>query len=261
MTQTAEVRGEWASRAAVRVGEVDSTQNVARTLADAGAPEGTVVWADHQTRGRGRRGRAWADEPGSALLLSIILRPAAALPRLPQISLLAGVAAAEAIGEESGLAVALAWPNDLLLNGRKVAGILAESFASRDGGAMVILGIGVNINQARFPDNLAARATSLALESGRQFDREKLLKTLLLRLEGWYHRWGAEGFAPVREAWRQGSGTLGQRVTVEEGIGGIAVDLAEDGALIVQTDSGGTVRVLAGDLRGGDAWAEPPSEV
>ncbi len=252
MKETAEVRGEWASRAAVKTGAVDSTQNVARALADTGAPEGTVVWADHQTQGRGRLGRTWTDEPGSALLISLILRPAAPVPQLPQISLLAGAALAEAVREESGLPVALDWPNDLLVRGRKIAGILAESFVSRDQSAVVILGIGVNVNQARFPDDLAARATSLALETGRQFDREKLLRTLLLRLEGWYHRWGAEGFAPVREAWCQGSGTLGRRVRVEEGIGGIAVDLAEDGALIVQTDSGGTVRVRAGDLRGGD---------
>ena len=251
MRQTAELPGEWASRAAVRVGEVDSTQNVARARADAGAPEGTVVWAEHQTRGRGRLGRAWADEPGCALLISIILRPAAAVPHLPQISLLAGVAVAEALREESGLPVALAWPNDLLLHGRKVAGILAESSASREESAVVILGIGVNVNQTRFPDDLAARATSLALETGRQFDREKLLGTVMRHLEGWYRRWQAEGFAPIREAWRQGSGTLGQHVTIEEGIGGIAVDLAQDGALIVQTDSGGTVRVLAGDLQGG----------
>ena len=251
MTPAAPVRGEWASRAAVRSDEVDSTQNVARALADAGAPEGTVVWADHQTRGRGRLGRPWTDEPGAALLISIILRPAAAFARLPQISLLAGAAVAEAVREESGLPVALDWPNDLLLHGRKVAGILAESFTSRDGSAVVILGIGFNVNQTRFPDDLQSRATSLALETGRQFDRETLLKALLLRLEGWYHRWGAEGFAPVREAWRQGSRTLGRRVTADEGIGGIAVDLAEDGALIVQTDSGVTVRVLAGDLRGG----------
>ena len=252
MRETADVRGEWASRAAVRVEEVDSTQNVARARADTGAPEGTVVWADHQTRGRGRLGRPWTDEPGSALLISIILRPAAAFRRLPEISLLAGAAVAEAVREESGLPVALDWPNDLLVRGRKVAGILAESLPSREESAVVILGVGVNVNQTRFPDDLAVRATSLALETGRQFDREKLLRTLLLRLERWYHRWGAEGFAPVREAWRQGSGTLGRRVTVEEGIGGIAVDLAEDGALIVQTDSGGTIRVLTGDLRGGD---------
>lgn len=250
MKEAADLLGGWAGRAAVTLGEVDSTQNRARALADAGAPEGTVVWAEHQTRGRGRLGRSWTDEPSSALLISIILRPGLPLSCLPQISLLAGVAVAEAVGEESGLPVTLAWPNDLLIRGRKVAGILAESVTS-GAGPVVILGIGVNVNQTRFPEDLAGRATSLGLEGGRAFDRERLLKALLVRLEVWYRRWATEGFAPIREAWRRGSGTLGQRVTVEEGIGGIAVDLAEDGALLVRTDTGALVRRVAGELREG----------
>jgi len=252
------MRGGWRSLAVIRLAEIDSTQNAARALADAGAPEGTVVWAEHQTRGRGRLGRSWADEPGSALLISIILRPGSPLSHFPQISLLTGVAVAEAIGEESGLPVTLVWPNDVFVHGRKAAGILAESFASGDSGPVIILGIGVNVNQMRFPDDLATRATSLALEAGHPFDRERLLKILLERLEDWYRRWGAEGFAPVREAWRQGPGTLGQRVAVEEGIGGIAVDVAEDGALVVRTDTGAVVRRVAGVIREGEGGSDAP---
>lgn len=242
----------WAARPVVSLGEVDSTQTEARRLADAGAPEGTVVRAEHQTRGRGRLGRQWVDESGSALLLSIVLRPAVDASRLSQLSLVAGVAAAEALGEVSGLPVSLSWPNDLLLRGLKVAGILAESYASPDAAPVVILGIGINVNQTRFPPDLGGRATSLALEAGHPFDRQGLLTAVLGRLEPWYRRWVAEGFQPVRQAWRRGSVTLGRRVAIGEGASGIAVDLAEDGALIVRTDSGGVVRRVAGVAREGE---------
>ncbi len=252
MTQPAEMLGVWTRRGAVRLKEVDSTQNEARRLAEAGAPEGTVVRAEHQTRGRGRFGRAWLNEPGSGLLVSIILRPHVDCPRLPQLSLVAGVAVAQAIRNESGLPATLAWPNDLLIGGRKVAGVLAESTVSREG-VVVILGIGLNVNQTRFPGELTGRATSLVLEAGRAFDRERLLETLLDRLEAWYRRWLGDGFAPVREAWRAASATLGRRVAAGEGEDGVALDLAEDGALLVRTDSGAVIRKVAGDLGREDA--------
>lgn len=255
MMDLADVVGCWAGRATHRLDEVDSTQNEARRLAEAGAPEGTVVRAEHQTRGRGRLGRTWLDEPGSGLLVSIILRPHVDFPRFPQLSLVAAVAVAEAIHEMTALPVALAWPNDLLIHDRKVAGILAESVVPGDAGPVVILGIGVNVNQNRFPGELAARATSLALEAGRQFDRETLLGALRDRLERWYRRWATDGFEPVREAWRRRAGMLGQRVADNRGVVGIALDLGEDGALLVLTDGGGVARVLAGELTWGGEHA------
>jgi BirA family biotin operon repressor/biotin-[acetyl-CoA-carboxylase] ligase len=235
----------WAARRAVSLAEVDSTQTEARRLAEAGAPEGTVVRAEHQTRGRGRLGRDWVDDPGSALLISIVLRPAVEISRLPQLSLVAGVGVAEALAEASGLPVAVAWPNDLLIRGLKVAGILAESFTPAGAGPVVILGIGINVNQTRFAGDLTGRATSLALEAGHPFDRARLLAAVLERLEAWYRRWVAEGFGPVREAWRRGSATLGRQVTVGDGIEGIAEDLAEDGALLLRTETGALVRRVA----------------
>ncbi len=250
MTRARDVVGAWATRPPIRLAEADSTQTEARSLAEAGAPEGTVVSAEHQTRGRGRGGRRWVDEPGAALLMSIILRPAAEVSRLPQLSLVAAVAVAEAAGGETGLRIALDWPNDVLVGGRKVAGILAESFAARDGRVVVILGIGVNVNQRYFPPDLAERATALALECGHALDREKLLQAVLERLEAWYRRWMEEGFLPIREAWRRASATLGRRVTINEGVGGMALDLAEDGALLVKTDTGAVIRHVAGSAEG-----------
>ena len=125
MARSGEAVHGWASRPVVSLDSVGSTQTEARRLAEAGAPEGTVVRAEHQTRGRGRLDRDWIDEAGSALLTSIILRPPVEVTRLPQLSLVAGIAVAEALGEASGLPVAVAWPNDLLIRGRKVVGILA----------------------------------------------------------------------------------------------------------------------------------------
>lgn len=235
-------------RPIVTLGEVDSTQIEARRLAEAGAPEGTVVRAEHQTQGRGRLGRRWVDEPGSTLLVSIVLRPAVDPGRLPQLSLVAGVAVAEALEQTSSLPVALDWPNDLLVGGLKVAGILAESFPAPEGGSVVILGIGINVNQTRFGEDLAGLATSLALAAGRPFDREPILAAVLDRLEAWYRRWLAEGFEPVREAWRRGSATLGRRVSADGGAVGIAEDLAEDGALLVRTEAGALVRRVAAGL-------------
>ncbi len=241
-----EAMDHWVSRPVVSLDEVGSTQTEARRLAEAGAPEGTVVRAEHQTRGRGRLGRDWVDEPGSALLTSIILRPPLEVSRLPQLSLVAGIAVAEALGEASGLRVAVAWPNDLLVRGQKVGGILAESFASATGaGPVVILGIGINVNQTRFAGELEGRATSLALGAGHPFDRERLLAAVLERLEAWYRRWVAEGFGPVREAWRRASATLGQPVLADGGVAGIAEDLGEDGALLVRTEAGTLIRRVA----------------
>lgn len=245
----------WTTLPTVRLAETDSTQNTARALAEAGAPEGTVVWAEHQTHGRGRLGRAWLDEPGSNLLISTILRPESRFSQLPQLSLVAGVAVAEAIRGETGLPVTLAWPNDLLIHGRKVAGILAESFAPDDDATLVILGVGINVNQTRFPADLAGQATSLALEAGRPFDRERLLSALVHSLEAWYRRWQTEGFAAVREAWVRASETLGERVAIEEGVEGVAVDLAEDGALLVRTDTGALVRQVTGEVTRGGSYA------
>src|SRR3972149_1730335 len=183
----------WGTRPAMRVGGVASTQIEARRLADGGAPEGTVVRAEHQTRGRGRLGRDWVDEPGSALLISIVLRPAVEVSRLPQLSLVAGIAVAGALEETSRLPVAVEWPNDLLIRGLKVGGILAEPSIGADRVAVVILGIGININQTRLAGDLEGRATSLAREGARPFDRECVLTAVLERLEGRDRRWGAGG--------------------------------------------------------------------
>ncbi len=229
---------------------IPSTQDELRRLAEAGAPEGTLVVADHQIRGRGRQGRQWLDEPGANLLFSLLLHPDIPAAQLPQLSLLAALASAEALEAATGLAIEIRWPNDLQRRGRKVGGILAEAAAMGERVAYVIVGIGINVNQTEFPADLPGRATSLALEVEHPLSREVLLETLLVSLDRWYARYLSEGFSPVREGWRRAAVTLGQRVE-GAGVSGIAEDLDADGALLVRTAQGDLVRLVAGELREG----------
>jgi len=190
-----------AARTIVRCGRVESTQPIAFAIAADGAPDCSVVIADSQAAGRGRRGRPWHDEPGASLLVSIVLRPRVPAARLATLSLTAGVALAEALERAAGLDARLKWPNDVLVGGRKLAGILLESrlgVAPAGGSAVVALGIGVNLTQRTFPVELRDRATSVRLAGGRDVDRDGLLTEILARLDHWRERLETEGFEPVR---------------------------------------------------------------
>jgi BirA family biotin operon repressor/biotin-[acetyl-CoA-carboxylase] ligase len=217
---------------------VRSTQDYAARLADEGAADGTIVVAETQTAGRGRRGRVWRDAPGASLLLSMVVRTSLPASRAPLLSLAAAVSVAEALYQVAGIAARLKWPNDVQVNGRKIAGILLERR-----GEVVLLGIGVNVAQRELAPELMA--TSIALERG-DTDREALLGALRSRVEHWRARLEAEGFASVKQRWTELATTLGRRVSVD-GVTGLAAGLDEDGALIVD-DGGRTVRVLAGDV-------------
>jgi BirA family biotin operon repressor/biotin-[acetyl-CoA-carboxylase] ligase len=148
------------------------------------APEGETVVADHQTEGRGRLGRTWEAPPGTSVLMSICLRPRVEPPRLPELTVVASRAVADAIAAETGLAPTLKHPNDVLVEGRKVAGVLAEAADGR-----VVLGIGVNVNQAELPAETRLPATSLLLETGREHDRARLVAAILNRLDDAIARW------------------------------------------------------------------------
>jgi BirA family biotin operon repressor/biotin-[acetyl-CoA-carboxylase] ligase len=231
----------------------DSTQTEAQRLAERGAPEGTVVSARHQRAGRGQRGHEWWDDPGESLLVSVLLRPSAPPAAAPQISLVAGLAVAEALAT-AGVAARIRWPNDLFVNQRKVCGILAEASSgssgpTRDGTASlhhVILGIGINLNQTRFPDSLADRATSLRLATGRLHDRDTTLTALLAQLERRYATWQTGGFAALRTAWLGHSLLPGQVVRLPDGTRGTAEDVRDDGVLLARAPDGRLVPVVSG---------------
>src|SRR5262245_37637101 len=161
----------------LRLGAVDSTQRVAFALATEGAADGTVVLASSQRAGRGRRGRAWLDEPGASLLFSILMRPRLRAARWPLLSLMTGVAVARALDRVAGLHPALKWPNDVLVNGRKIAGILLESRLTER--PLVVIGVGINLFQESFPAPLRARATSVRQATGRLVDPALLLEDTL----------------------------------------------------------------------------------
>jgi BirA family biotin operon repressor/biotin-[acetyl-CoA-carboxylase] ligase len=242
-------------RTIVRLDAVDSTQPIGFDLADLGAADGTAVVADAQTLGRGRRGRVWHAEAGTSLLLSVLLRPALEPSRLPLLSFAAALAVAGALEQVADVPARLKWPNDVLVGGRKIAGVLLESRVSGTG-AVVVVGIGVNLRQTSFPAAMAQTATSVWLATGRDVDREAVLIALLAELDRWRFRLDAEGFEPVRARWLALTDTIGKRVTVDA-LTGIAVDLAMDGALIV--DDGTTLhRIVAGDvvLGAGSAGAD-----
>jgi BirA family biotin operon repressor/biotin-[acetyl-CoA-carboxylase] ligase len=228
----------------IRLERVPSTQAVAFDLAARGAVDRTVVVAEHQTAGRGRGGRRWQDEPGANLLVSILVRPRLAVAGLPLLSYVAAIATAEALATVTRLTPRLKWPNDVLVEGRKIAGILLESRTELE--PVVVTGIGANLNQRQFPPELALRATSARLETGHPVDREAVLAALLAAFDGWRSRLEAEGFGPVRTRWLALSDTIGRRVRVD-GQAGLAVDLDAGGALVLET-SGGPRRVVAGDV-------------
>jgi BirA family transcriptional regulator, biotin operon repressor / biotin---[acetyl-CoA-carboxylase] ligase len=228
-----------------RFDTVDSTNRVALEAARAGAPEGLVIVADFQTAGRGRLGRSWTAPPGASLLVSALVRPPVRLAG--RVGLAAGLALAEAVEVVAGVRAALKWPNDLVVGGRKLAGILAEAdLGSAE--AAVVVGIGCNVNWDELPEDLAATATACNREAGRTVDREALLDTLLTRLEA---RVAALDGPTLLDDYRARLATIGRRVHVELPTGalnGVAVDLGADGELIVRDDSGKTTPVLAGDV-------------
>jgi BirA family biotin operon repressor/biotin-[acetyl-CoA-carboxylase] ligase len=230
--------------------ETDSTQRLARELARAGAAEGTCVIAEAQTAGRGRLGRTWHSPPGVNLYCSIVLRPPLPPGAVPQLALVAGVAVAAAVADAVALAPSIKWPNDVLVRGRKVAGVLTELEAEVERVRFVVVGIGVNLNGTVFPPELADRATSLALEAGRPVDRAAFTGRLLAALEDRYARFLAGGFAALRAEWEACSALTGEtvRVTGPEGeVWGCVLGVDDDGALRLRT-AAGERRIVAGEV-------------
>ncbi|HTD48219.1 MAG TPA: biotin--[acetyl-CoA-carboxylase] ligase [bacterium] len=226
-----------------------STNDVALRLADVGVPEGTVIVAEEQTAGRGRRGRAWAS-PRGGIWLSVILRPGIPVERVPLIALSAAAATAQAIREATGLPARVKWPNDVLVDGKKIVGILAEAGA---GGEWVVVGIGINANipLEALPQATGSPATSLQA-LGHPVDQEALITLVLRELEGAYDLLKSGGFRATLRRWREMTDTLGRPVRVEmpdAAIEGVAQDIDETGALLVRLEGGSVRRVVAGDLR------------
>lgn len=232
--------------------ETRSTNEDAKVAANDGAPDGTLVVTEFQGTGHGRLARGWFCPKGEGVLFSVILRPTSFLPQeAPKCTLLAAVAVARAI-RSLGLDVGIKWPNDILADGKKLVGILTEMSAEMERIHYIVIGIGINVNimADEFTPDIRDTATSLAILAGHAVDRRQLLVAILREMETLYRAVQDEGFAPVFDAWRALSVTLGQDVRVL-GVGetfeGRAADIDETGALLVDT-SEGRRRVLAGDV-------------
>ncbi len=233
----------------IRLGSVESTMHHAAALAAEGCVHGTAVVAESQTAGIGRHGHVWHSEPGSGLYVSLVLRLPLTPIEMPILTLALGLAAGEAIGLATGLACDLRWPNDILTDGKKVAGILVQIV---DGAA--IAGIGVNVNHAVFPEWIASEATSIRLATGHEADREKLLRQLLQSVEETCNVLLSSGRPAILKLFANASSfALGKRVRVDLGGGknieGITAGLTDQGFLRVRKQDGTVETVIAGGVR------------
>ncbi len=232
--------------------KVNSTNTVAIHLGYEGELHGTIVLAEEQTAGRGRVGRSWHSEKTSGIYLSVLLRPPMGPAEAPLITLLAGLAAHDAVVEQAGLRPDLRWPNDLLLNGKKFCGILTEMHAEPDHVHFVIVGLGINVNHTRMPEELRGMATSLRMETARPHSRLELLVRLLRCLERYYNQFMAEGAPPILARFTEVSSyARGKRVrisTASETYVGTTAGLEPNGLLRVEREDGRTQVVISGDL-------------
>lgn len=232
---------------------VDSTQKVAHRLGMENALEGTVVIADEQIGGKGRMDRRWHSPKHIGIWMSVILRPQIPLSMAPQLTLLTAVAVAQAIVENTGLEPQIKWPNDLLVNGKKVTGILTELQAEADRINSVIIGIGINVNQAvtDFPEGLRAVATSLSIEKGELINRASLIQTIFLKLEKLYLLYLETGFHPIKLLWESYAISIGKTITARTLTGNItgkALGINDDGVLKIEDKNGVVHSIYSADI-------------
>ncbi|MGC8896389.1 MAG: biotin--[acetyl-CoA-carboxylase] ligase [Candidatus Bathyarchaeia archaeon] len=233
--------------------EVGSTNDLAKEMANYGASEGTIVIAETQTAGRGRLDRQWFSSKGG-LYFSVILRPKVTVKESVGLIFVAGLAVVEVLHEKYGLHAETKWPNDVLVNGRKVCGILSEMRTKGGKVNYVIIGVGINANvnvKKEFPEELKTVATSLESELGKKVKLEELLKLLLEKLDSLYEKFLKEGFTWVLKEWKKYADFLGKTVEVAgetERFCGLALDVNNKGALVVRLEDGTVKRFFVGDI-------------
>jgi BirA family biotin operon repressor/biotin-[acetyl-CoA-carboxylase] ligase len=228
-----------------------STNRQARDLAQGGAVGGTLVVTEEQTAGKGRMGRGWYSPKGTGVTCSLILRPAIEPGQAPPVTMLTAVAVASAVERVAGVSPGIKWPNDLLLDGKKICGILTEMNAEMERIHFLVVGVGINVNTDYFPEDIKDIATSLYLAGGRRVSRLDLLRRYLMEFEHYYQQWMDYGFGPVLEEWKKRCVTLNRPVrisTPRETWEGWAVDVDNTGALVLRTDDGELKNFVAGEV-------------
>ncbi|MCQ4085771.1 biotin--[acetyl-CoA-carboxylase] ligase [Saccharibacillus sp. JS10] len=233
--------------------KTDSTQTEAEKKAREGALEGTLIIAEEQSSGRGRQGRVWHSPPGLGIWMSAVLRPEGPLTAVPQLTLLTAVAVCRAIRGVTGVEAGIKWPNDLLIDGRKLCGILLEAVVEDGRVRHCIMGIGIdaNLEETDYPEELRSKVTSIRRESGVDTDRSLLIAAVMNEFEMLYKLYNEEGFEPIRLLWESLSVTLGREIVVRDVRGerrGIAQGLGQQGELMIKTEDGQEIPVYSGEV-------------
>lgn len=233
--------------------EIDSTNNQARNLASEGYPEGTVVVAETQTAGRGRRGRSWYSPDSQGIYVSLILRPILPMKEISRISLLSAVVVAETLQNELSIPARIKWPNDILVNQKKICGILSEAVTDTDGIEYIVIGIGINMNNQvqEFPGDFRTAATSARTESTRDCSRIKVLQGLLANFERRYFNLLEGRFDETLEKGRVLSLAIGSKLrldTINGSVEGQAIDIDDNGFLLLRDQSGVIHTVMSGEI-------------
>lgn len=229
----------WLGKNMIHQIKMASTQTKANQLAQEGCPHGTVVIADRQETGRGRMNRSWFSDNDLGVWLSIVLRPDVPPLQGPQFTLVAATVLAELIEQDVGITPAIKWPNDILINGKKIAGILTEMQAEQDKINHIVIGIGLNVNQIAesFEKEISKRATSLKIETGETFEKQKLIQSLLQRFETAFDRYQLTGFSEVKDKWESFGFKINEEVSYRSGNvekQGIIRGISTDGALVIE---------------------------
>ncbi|MFY9376991.1 MAG: biotin--[acetyl-CoA-carboxylase] ligase [Peptococcia bacterium] len=250
---TLKLRTEWLGHNMQIFEELSSTNDFAKTIANEGAVEGPVIVAEEQTKGRGRMGRLWESPASKGLWFSIILRPLMPPQLAPQLIFVAAVGICRALRGQTGLDIRIKWPNDLLYEGQKLCGILAEMSAEIEQLNYIILGIGLNVNQENedFSPEIVETATSLSLAARKKYRRADVLAEILFHLEEVYTEYQEQGFQKILKAWESLNCTAGRQVKVmtrEETFEGFAESIDEDGSLLVRRKDGQLETVIVGDI-------------
>ncbi|ABD86620.1 biotin--[acetyl-CoA-carboxylase] ligase [Rhodopseudomonas palustris] len=254
-------------RTVLHVAEIDSTNRAMILLGQSGAEHGTVLVADHQTRGRGKGSRAWFSRPGGSLCVSVLIRTGRGFQDAPQLALLGAVALWEAVADQTRIAAGIKWPNDLLVDGRKICGILAEAHSDPAGDLdFVVLGFGLNvaIEQRDFPDELRDSAISLSTLAGAAVDPTGLLNSFLDSLKVWLPLWESVGVSAFASTWTRHAEHLGQIVRITDGdepITARLLGLADDGALRILDETGSIRLVHSGEIATGISVGRGPDQI
>ncbi len=253
-TITAELKTKWlgADGNVVFIREIDSTNEEAKRRSMAGAGNGLLIAADFQSAGKGRRGRTWQASPGTTIAMSYLLKPDFVPDLAPMMTLLMAMATAKAIREVAGLEAEIKWPNDVIVGGKKLVGILTEMAIESDYIQYVVIGTGINVNVTDFPDDIKDKATSLLIETGKKVSRAKLVAAAAAAFEEYYEVFCSEGnLASLREEYNSLCVNVGRRVRVLDPKGEYEADaygINEKGELRVRCDDGSEVLVYAGEV-------------